>query len=489
MVHFGLTLFFREGGSPMLRDRYAPMDLFTFVPALSLALEPVLAQLDQLLDDDALVQGVKADLLRRAPHTATRGRRSTPVEVILRMLVVKRLYGWSYEETEQFVADSLVLRQFCRIYLEAVPDDTTLLRWANLIEPTTLAVLNDRVVELARSLRLTRGRKLRVDSMVVETHIHHPTDSRLLGDGVHVLSRWLRRAKRVLADRAPLSRTLFRSRTRSVRRLAQQIHRLARRKGEEAAEQLQAAYARLLAVARQSCRQAERVQPLLVRRRNRVAQRIAARLAQYLPLVRQAICQAQRRVLDGGQVPAGEKLLSVFEPHTQVIQRHKPGKPVEFGRKVWLAEVEGGLISEYRMAAQPGPDAPYLVPSLTRHISRFGKPPHVLAGDRGVYTADNEHRAQHLGVKRVAIPYAGRASPQRRHLERASWFRRGFRFRAGIEGRISVLRRRFGLARCLAHGEAGLGRWVGWGVLTANLVQMAHALVKRQVAPTPATAA
>jgi IS5 family transposase len=466
----------------MLRDRYTPMDLFAYVPALSLALDPVLAQLDQLLDDDALFQRVKADLLRRAPHTATRGRASTPVEVILRLLVVKRLYGWSYEETEHLVADSLVLRQFCRVYLEAVPDDTTLLRWANLIEPTTLAALNDRVVELARSLQITHGRKLRVDSMVVETHIHHPTDSRLVGDGVRVLSRWLRRAKRVLAKGASLPQRLFRSRTRSVRRLTQQLHRLARRTKAEAAAQLRTAYARLLAVAQQSCRQAEQVQVLLARRRSGVARRIAARLIQYLPLVRQAMRQAQRRVLEGGQVPAAEKLLSLFEPHTQVLQRHKPGKPVEFGRKVWLAEVEGGLISEYGLAAQPGPDAPYLVPSVAGHIVRFGKPPRVLAGDRGVYTADNEQRAQQLGVKRVAIPYAGRASPQRRQLERAPWFRRGFRFRAGIEGRISVLRRRFGLDRCLAHGEAGLGRWVGWGILTANLRQIAQALASRQAA-------
>jgi IS5 family transposase len=107
------------------------------------------------------------------------------------MLVVKRLYGWSYKQTERFVSDSIVLRQFCRLYLEPVPDDTTLIRWANTIGPETVASLNDRAVELARSLRVTRGRKLRVDSTVVETDVHHPTDSRLLGDGVRVISRLL----------------------------------------------------------------------------------------------------------------------------------------------------------------------------------------------------------------------------------------------------------------------------------------------------------
>src|SRR3982750_862871 len=139
----------------MLRDRYDPLNLFDLVPALGMELEPVLMQLDQLLDDDRLFQTVKADLAQRAPRSLVTGRRSTPVEVILRLLVVKHLYGWSYRQTEQWVADSLVLRQFCRIYWETVPDDTTLLRWANLIQAATLHQLLDHVVDLACQLKVT----------------------------------------------------------------------------------------------------------------------------------------------------------------------------------------------------------------------------------------------------------------------------------------------------------------------------------------------
>src|SRR6188474_1804586 len=204
----------------MLTDRYDPVDLFAMVPGLRLQLEPVLVQLDRLLEDDRLFATVRADLARRYPHTLTRGRHSTPVEVILRLLVVKHLYGWSYQQTEYFVHDSLVLRQFCRLYLQRPPDDTTLLRWANLIGPATVAALNDRVVALAHQLRVTRGRKLRVDTTVVETNIHHPTDSALLGDGVRVLSRLLRRAKVVLGKAADaLGPEAFRSRVRTVRKL------------------------------------------------------------------------------------------------------------------------------------------------------------------------------------------------------------------------------------------------------------------------------
>src|SRR4051794_36442715 len=170
----------------MLRDRYAPVDLFALAPALALEFEPVLARLDELLDDDALFRAVQADLARRHPQTPKTGRPSTPVEGVLRLLIVRRLYGWSYAEVERFVGDSLVLRQFCRLGLERVPDDTTLLRWAGLIRPATLDGLPDHVVGLARELRVTRGRKghptrsadrvgtprkLRVDSTVVQTAI------------------------------------------------------------------------------------------------------------------------------------------------------------------------------------------------------------------------------------------------------------------------------------------------------------------------------
>jgi transposase, IS5 family len=472
----------------MLRERYEPMDLFALVPKLGVEMDPVLTQLDHLLDDDVLFQHVKADLARRYPQTTRRGRPSTPVEVILRLLVVKRLYRWSYEETEHFVSDSLVLRQFCRVYLQPVPDDTTLIRWANLIEPETLARLNDRVVALAQALKVTRGRKLRVDSTVVETTIHHPTDSRILGDGVRVLSRLLRRAKGVLGEQAELGKDVFRSRTRSVRQLAQQLHRVARRKGEAAVEELQHAYQKLIGIAQATKQQAERVKDALQQQATAQAQRLVEQVEHFLPLVDQAIDQATRRVLYGEVVPAGEKLLSLFEPHTQVIKRHKAGKPVEFGRKVMLDEVDGGIISRYDVVTDTGLDHPHLKDSLTNHQERFGHAPHLLAGDRGVYSPDNEELARKVGVKHIVLPKTGRLSAERQHYERQRWFRRGFRFRAGIEGRISVLKRGYELDRCREHGAAGMGRWVGWGVVTANLTTIARTVAARP-ARRPARAA
>jgi IS5 family transposase len=212
----------------MIVDRYDPVNLFELVPKLKLEMEPELARLDVLLDDDELFSVMRADLIQRYPNSGRLGRHSTPVEVILRMLLVKRLYGWSYEQTEHFVCDSIVLRQFCRLYLEPAPDDTTLIRWANTIGAQTVAALNDRAVELARSLKVTRGRKLRTDGTVVETNIHHPTDDALIADGVRLISRLVGRAKEIIPKSVCQAARgePFRNRTTSAKRLAHKISKI-----------------------------------------------------------------------------------------------------------------------------------------------------------------------------------------------------------------------------------------------------------------------
>ena len=153
---------------------------------------------------------------------------------------------------------------------------------------------------------------------------------------------------------------------------------------------------------------------------------------------------------------------------------------MEFGCRVWLDEVEGGIISRYLLVPGAGTDHAQLAGSLAGHKARFERAPWLVAGDRGVSSAENEALAKQAGVKRIVLPHQGKLSAQRRSYERQRWFRRGFRFRAGIEGRISVLRRRFGLGRCLEHGEAGLERWVGWGIVSANWAKIAHAQAARQ---------
>lgn len=458
-----------------MRDRYEPQNLFEIVAALSLKMEPVLAQLDKLLDDDVLFRRVRADLAQRYPHTQSTGRPSTPVEVILRLVIVKHLYGWSYEQVQYHVSDSLVLRQFCRVYLEAVPDDTTLIKWANLIRPETLHALLDHVTELARALKVTRGRKLRIDGTVVETNIHHPTDSTLLGDAVRVLSRTLKHARKVLDQPMELSPESFRDRTRSARRQVKRIMEAARLRGEPAADKLHSAYRRLLDTVRATQRQAQRVAETLKEQTDAQATRIAKRLTALLPRVERIIDQTVRRVLGGEKVPADEKLVSLFEPETAIISKGKPARPTEFGRMVWLDEVEGGIVSGYRILDGNPSDSEQLQPSLDHHIELFEHPPDLLAGDRGLFSEANERAAESCGVQHVAIPKPGAKSPERIAHEKQPWFRRGHNWRSGIEGRISGLKRGQKLERCLYHGSAGRERWVGWGLIAHDLRVIARA--------------
>ena len=448
----------------MIVDRYDPVNLFELVPKLKLEMEPELARLDVLLDDDELFSLLRADLIQRYPNSGRLGRHSTPVEVILRMLLVKRLYGWSYQQTERFVCDSIVLRQFCRLYLEPAPDDTTLIRWANAIDARTLAALNDRAVELARSLKVTRGRKLRTDGTVVETNIHHPTDDALLADGVRIISRLVGRAKELIPQSVCQAARgePFRNRTRSAKRLAHNISKMALRRTQEAKATYQAAYQRLVEVARSSIKQAERVRSMLEVEMPS-APKISEEISHFAGLLKRAVSQTHRRVFEGEQVSAGQKLLSIFEEHTAIIRRGKARNKTEFGRKVWLSEVEGGIVSGFRILEGNAGDEAQLRPTLEDHLRLFGKVPELVAADRNVHSKENELVAKQMGVKKVCLPKAGKKSTERKEHERQRWFKTARRFRAGIEGRISVMKRCEYLGRCRDKGEEGFGRWVGWG--------------------------
>ncbi len=458
----------------MLRERYARQDLFEQIGTVGLAMEPVLTRLDGLLDDDGLFERMKGNLSQRYPRTLVTGRHSTPVEVILRMLVVKHLYGWSYEQTEQWVNDSLVLRQFCRVYLEKVPDDTTLLRWANVIQPNTLQGLLDHVVDLARQLKVTKGRKLRIDGTVVETNIHHPTDSTLLQDGVRVLGRIMARAGGVLRGGGTRGKTWLRQQTQTAREAWLNIVHAAQRRGEEADASMKQAYQTLLSIGHTLVEHAQQTNDALQRVGQPAAQRLVDQLTAFIPRVQQVMRQTQRRVLNNESVPARDKLVSLFESHTAIIRKGKAGKEVEFGRVIWLDEVEGGIVSRYAILSGNPPDADQLRPSLDHHRHVFDAPPHLLTADRKVFSPKGETYAHQQGVKYVAIPKPGARSPTRQAHETQRWFRSGRNWRAGLESRISLLKRRFGLNRCRYHGNDGMNRWVGWGVFAYDLWAIAR---------------
>ena len=455
----------------MLVEKYAADNILERIPGLTLEMSPELAAIDRVLDDDELFCLIRNDLVRRYPQTARSGRNSTPVEVILRMLAVRHLYNWSYQQTEYHVADSLALRQFCRVYLHAAPDHSTLCKWAQLIQPETLQAFNARLMDMAVADKLTRGRKLRTDGMVVATNIHHPTDSSLLADSVRVLGRTLSRARQVLDKGHSLAKSAFRNRTRSAKQAARQIAKTSRRQ----ADHLQTAYVRLLETTQATLRQVQQVMNVLQTQADAPAQALLDTFQTFLPRAQQVVAQATRRIVQGESVPATEKVVSLFEAHTDIIRRGKTNKPTEFGHKVWLSEVEGGFISQACILDGNPSDDRQWQPALEHHVQQFGHPPWQASADRGVHSADNERYAQDLGVKRIILPQPGHRCEDRRHHERQRWFRRGRRYHAGIEGRISVISRKYGLDRCRDRGSPGFARWVGWGVIANNLTSMARA--------------
>jgi IS5 family transposase len=163
-------------------------------------------------------------------------------------------------------------------------------------------------------------------------------------------------------------------------------------------------------------------------------------------------------VIEGEKVPAQEKVVSIFESHTDIIRRGKKRRPVEFGHKIWLDEVDGGIVSNYRILEGNPNDKSQWIPSLEQYETLFDQPPDQASADRGVYSSENEAQAKEMGIRRVILPKPGHRSAQRKDHERQRWFRRGHRYHHGVEGRISVLKRVYGLDRCLYHGQDGFER-------------------------------
>jgi IS5 family transposase len=276
-----------------------------------------------------------------------------------------------------------------------------------------------------------------------------------------------------------VAQTLFRNRWRSARNTAREISRAAQQTTQEGKKRSVRLYRKLLGITRTSVQQAQQVVAVLRQETTRQADQLAKQIEHFVPLVEQVVRQATRRVLQGEAVPAQDKLVSLFEPHTDIIRRGKPGRTAEFGHKVWIDEVDGGIVSDYRVLDGNAPDQSQWLPSLERHQQLFGRPPDQMSGDRGMYSRDNEVRAQVAGVRRVILPQAGHRSAARKQYEQQRWFRRGRRYHQGIEGRISVLKRRYGLDRCRDHGESGFERWVGWGIIAHNLLAIGSAVATR----------
>ena len=436
--------------------------------------EPWMKEVDQLLEDTALVESVYDAQGKRHPKSRTRGRTQTPAEVALRLLILKHVRNWSYDTLEREVRANLVYRAFTRIGDEKVPDAKTLARLGQAIGPEVIGELHERLMELASERGVVQGRRMRVDTTVVETNVHYPTDSSLLGDGARVLTRTMKKVEKATGG----LKKRIRNRMRSVNKKVMAIALAGRLKGPEGEERRVERYRELLSLTRKVVHQAEGVleeMQRLPRHRQTRLKRFQEVLETMTGRVRQVVRQTKARVFRGiTKYP--HKIVSLFEPHTEIIRKGKASKPNEFGNLVKVQEAENQIITHYEVFATRPDDSELLVPAVEQHQRRFGRAPRMVAADTGFYSLKNEKTIQGMGVTRVAVPSRSTKSSERRKLQKTRWFKSGQRWRTGCEGRISVLKRRHGLNRCRYRGFAGMQRWVGLGVLADNVIQIGRCL-------------
>ena len=448
-----------------------------------LRLEPPLEAISGFLDTQhEMVERVRRDLVRGLKKPA-RGRRGLTARQVLRSLVLMRVKNWDYRELRERIADGLTLRQFTDFYCDQVPKHDAFNRGVNRLTPQTLKAVNELVVQVAVALGLEDGAKLRVDTTVVETDIHHPTDNTLLWDVVRVVTRLIGRLAKALEMRRIKG---FRDRRRSAHRRMYEIQRMTTKQRQGAGSRQTARYRELIGIAEEVVANARIALEKTAKMRGKdllaamTTDAIRDEIAHYCGLGARVINQARRRVLEGEQVPNAEKIYSIFEPHTDLIKRGKVRAPVEFGHKVFLAESAKGLITQYEVLKGNPSDEVHVAPSLKRHRRAFRRAAELYASDRGFFSEQNVAACVHGGVKVACIPQRGGSkTPQRQAYERSAAFKQGQRFRAGIEGRISVLMRGRGMKRCRAEGAERFALFVGAAVLANNLMIIAALLTKR----------
>ena len=446
-------------------------------------MNPALRAIHDLLDKQGeVVELVRKDL-QRGLKKAKAGRVGINPSQVLRSLVLMRVKNWDYRELQERIQDGVSLRMFTGFESMPVPKHDAFNRAFTRLTAETIRTINECVIRAAVDMGLEDGKQLRVDTTVVETNVHYPTDATLLWDAARTIQRLMRK----LCEKLPGKRVRvrIRNRNKSARRRMQQLQRMT---PQQRSQYQTTKYRELMRIvdavigdgeslvkaARKTLARTKRPLPEAT-----VAQieKISKEIEEYCQRGSQVVDQTRHRVLEGEQVPSDAKIYSVFEPHTAVIKRGKAQKPVEFGRKVFLAESAQGLITDYQVLdGNPG-DGSHVAASLDRHRKTFQCVPELYASDRGFFSAENIEVCKQAGVSQICIPHKGGGKTEEQAAtERTPNFKRGQRFRAGIEGRISVLFRGRGMKRCLAKGPVQFEVLVGAAVLTNNLLRIAQML-------------
>jgi transposase, IS5 family len=421
-----------------------------------------LEKISEILDTNSeLVKLVEQDLLRgvKNPHLGCAGMSG---DQVLRVLVLKMMNTFSYEDLEFHLKDSSTYRTFCRIGLmDRAPGRSTIAENVKKLRWRTLEKLNRLVVEYAKQKGIETGEKVRVDSTTVESHIHRPTDSGLLYDGVRVLARLLGRVKKVCGHAG------WQDHTRRAKRRMIGIHRT-RKDGVRVK-----AYRDLLKVVRKTLGYARAALESLGKKRGK-ATRLRRKLVEMVALVEHVRQQTEQRVLRGEKVETAQRIVSIFEPHADVLV--KDHKDTYYGHKVSLTGGASGMLLDCVIEDGNPNDATRAVPMIKRQKKIFGRAPKQAAMDGTYASRPNLEELKKQGVEEVCFSAPRGMSAE--EMAGSRWVYRRLRdFRAGIEGIISFVKRCFGMKRCTWRGEPSFRSYVWSSVLSANLLILARHLL------------
>jgi transposase, IS5 family len=448
-------------------DPQAGLSLWeALLPEQARRLPAELEAVDAYLDDERFLAPWRALFDRRL------GRPSVPVDTLLRLLYLKHRYQLGYESLCREVADSIGWRRFCRLGLDQpVPHPTTLVKLVGRAGPGVIEQLNAALVAKLAQGRLLRGRKLRVDTTVVEADIDYPTDADLLEQAVRKVGGLVRRLK----AQGAASRTRFRDRGRAAGRRMRQLARTLRRRTGVAMAEVDRLTGEVAGLARRTLRDVA----VVVRNARRAfgrrpgngrLGRLVGELEETIGLTGRLLAQTDQR-LAGNRVIA-DRLVSLSDPDARPIRKGKPRSPTQFGYTLLVVEDERGFVADHQLQQGNPPDAPQLVPAVQRVAQVTGRVAGTVVGDRGFGTTANDRALAELGVQRIGLQRKGTLSAARAALERTRAFRRLRNWRVGIEARISHLKRSFGLRRTRLRRLPGARTWAGLGIFAYNLQRM-----------------
>lgn len=437
-----------------------------------------LQAMSRVLDDHPkIAELVLQDLLAASGSAqATRGAGGLSAEQVLRILLVKQMNGFSYRVLAFHLADSRSYRTFCRLGMtEKVPTKSALNANLKALQPTTLEAINRLLLAAAKQAKVETGQTVRTDCTVVESNIHPPNDSELLWDCVRVLTRLQQQARKILGP----SQVSFGNRTRRAKRRRQEVAHA------KTAEDRQRAYRDLLKVTAEVYRHAVALREVLGEEqgKSRLApgpslgmQAIRVGLDRFLPLTQRVMDQTMRRVLQGQSVPAADKIVSIFEEHTDVIRKDR--RQTLYGHKICLSGGASSMILDCKVLEGNPADSTLAKTMVERQVKIFSRPPRQIVFDGGFASKANVSDLKALGVEDVA--FSKGLGLTIGEMVQSLWVYRRLRdFRAGIEGNISFLKRIFGLNRCSWRSWASFQSYVWGSILSFNLLVLARHLLLR----------